>query len=94
MIVFPRVLARLFRGVLRRSLMDQGPRSPWPTVLCRAGKDGLVLQASQGDVSVRYHVGGACPAYAIAFGASALAEFEGRRDDPVQLEQVSSGNWG
>jgi hypothetical protein len=60
-------------------------------VLCRTGDDGLVLQACQGDLAVRYHLDGARPSEAIAFRASVLAEFEGRRDDPVQLEQVSFG---
>jgi hypothetical protein len=86
-----RGLARQFRAVLRRSLLDQGPRGSWPLVLCRTGKDGLVLQASQGDLALRYHREGARPAEAIAFRASALAEFEGRRDDAVELEQVSFG---
>jgi hypothetical protein len=91
MIALPRALARQFRAVLRRSLLDQEPRGSWPLLLCRAGKDGLVLQACQGDVAVRYHLQGACPPEAIAFRASVLAEFEGRRDDPVELEQVAFG---
>jgi hypothetical protein len=91
MIALPRALARQFRAVLRRSLLDQEPRRSWPLVLCRAGKDGLVLQACQGDMALRYHLQGARSPEAIAFRASVLAEFEGRRDDPVELEQVAFG---
>jgi hypothetical protein len=90
-IALPRALARQFRAVLRRSLMDQVPRGDWPLVLCRAGKYGLTLQASQGDLALRYHRGGAHAPEAIAFRAAVLAEFEGRRDDPVELEQVAFG---
>jgi hypothetical protein len=90
-IALPRALARQYRAVLRRSLMDQESRGSWPLVLCRAGKDGLVLQACQGDMALRYHLEGARQPEAIAFRASVLAEFEGRRDDPVELEQLSFG---
>jgi hypothetical protein len=60
-------------------------------VLCRPDKNGLVLQACQGDLALRYHLEGARPPDAIAFRASVLAEFEGRRDEPVELEQVAFG---
>jgi hypothetical protein len=90
-IEIPRILTRLFRAVLRRSLLDQDPRGSWPLILCRTGKDGLVLQACKGDMAVRHHCEGARPPEAIAFRASLLADFEGRRDDPVQLEQVAFG---
>ena len=59
MIEIPRALARQFRAVLRRSLLDQDPRGPWPLILCRAGEGGLVLQACQGDLALRYQLEGA-----------------------------------
>jgi hypothetical protein len=90
-IALPRALARQFRAVLRHSLMDQEPRGSWPLVLCKTGKDGLTLQACQGDMALRYHLAGTRSPEAIAFRASVLAEFEGRRDDPVELEQVAFG---
>jgi hypothetical protein len=90
-IVLPRALARQFRAVLRRSFVDLEPRGPWPLLLCRAGKEGLVLQACHGDLAVRYQLEGPRPPEAISFRASVLAEFEGRRDDPVELEQVAFG---
>jgi hypothetical protein len=90
-IAIPRALARSFRAVLRRSLLNPGPRGCWPLLLCRADQNGLVLQACQGDMALRYHLGGARPQDSLAFRASVLAEFEGRRDDPVELEQVAFG---
>jgi hypothetical protein len=45
MIEFPRNLARQFRAVLRRSLLDLEPRGSWPLLLCQVCKEGLLLQA-------------------------------------------------
>jgi hypothetical protein len=78
--------------VLRRSLRDHEPRGSWPLVLCQAGKDGLLLQACQGDLALRYQQSGAYSPDAIAFCTSVLAQFEGRRDDPVELEQFGPAN--
>src|SRR5262245_36960492 len=91
MIAFSRTLARQFRAVLRRSLLDKEPRGSWPLVLFQASKDGLVLQACQSDTAVRYHLDGSYLPEAIAFRSSVLAEVEGRRDDHVELEQVAFG---
>jgi hypothetical protein len=91
MIAIPRALARQFRTVLRRSLLDQEPRHSWPLVVCRADPDRLVLQACQGDRALRYHHAGSYPPEAIAFRASVLAEFEGRHDDLVELQQLTFG---
>src|SRR5262245_3693020 len=90
-IAIPRALARQFRAVLRRSLLDKEPRGSWPLVLFQASKDGLVLQACQSDMAVRYYLDGSRSPEAIAFRASVLAEFEGRRDGQVELEQVAFG---
>jgi hypothetical protein len=60
-------------------------------VLCQSGKEGLILQAVQDDLAIRYHLEGPCASDAIAFTALALASFEGRRDELVELEQVSFG---
>jgi hypothetical protein len=90
-IALPRALVRQFRAVLRRSLLDQEPRGSWPLVLCQADKNGLTLQACQGDRALRYHRDGVHPPESIAFRASMLAEFEGRREDLVELEQIAFG---
>jgi hypothetical protein len=71
--------------------MADAPRGPWPLLLCRAGEDGLTLHARSEDLAVRYHQAGKHPPDAIAFRASLLAEFEGRADPPVALEQVAFG---
>jgi hypothetical protein len=91
MIKIPRSLARHFRAVLRQSLLAQEARCPWPLLLCRSSSDGLALESRHGDLAVRYERKGTGPAEAIAFRASVLAEFEGRTDEPVALEQAAFG---
>ena len=91
MIEIPRSLARQFRAVLRRAHAAQESRGSWPLVLCQADGLGLTLQARQGDVAARYHLPGERAAEALAFRASAFAEFEGGTPDPVSLEGVASG---
>src|SRR5262245_38753564 len=88
-IAIPRTLARRFRAVLRLSLLDKEPRGSWPLVLFQASKDGLVLQACQSDMAVRYHLDGTSLPEPIGCRPSELAAFEGRRDDLVELEQVA-----
>lgn len=89
MIEIPRALARQFRAVLRRSLMEG--RSDWPLVLLRTDATGLTLEAKQGDVAVRYQCDGSHDSEAIEFRTSVLGEFEGHTNDPVLLEQVEFG---
>src|SRR5205807_2258054 len=68
-----------------------GSRSDWPLVLVRTDGQALALRACRGDVGVG-HIGPAGGAAdAIAFRSSALAEFEGKADAPVVLEQVAPG---
>jgi hypothetical protein len=90
-IEIPRTLARDFRVVLRRAVMTEAPRGPWPLVCCRAGKEGLVLEAEQVGVALRYQSDEPRPPDAIAFKPNLLAEIEGRSDTPVILEEVSPG---
>lgn len=89
MIEIPRALVRRYRAVLRASLMEG--RRDWPLVHCRAGPRGIVLDSCQGHVAVRYEMEGDYPVEALAFRASVLADFEGRTDDPVVLEQIAIG---
>jgi hypothetical protein len=89
MIEIPRTLARDFRVVLRRAVMAEAPRGPWPLICCRAGKDGLFLEAEHVGVALRYHVDEPRPPDALAFAPNVLAEVEGRSDTPVVLEEVS-----
>jgi hypothetical protein len=90
-IEIPRTLARDFRVVLRRGVMAEAPRGPWPLVCCRTGKEGLVLEAEQVGVALRYHSEDPRHSAAIAFRPNLLAELEGRSDMPVILEEVSPG---
>jgi hypothetical protein len=91
-IEIPRTLARDFRVVLRRAVMTEAPRGPWPLVCCRAGKEGLVLEAEQVGVALRYQADEPRPEDHIAFRPNLLAEIEGRHSDPpVVLEEVSPG---
>ena len=91
MIEFSRTLARQFRAVLRRSLMEAEPRGPWPVVVCRADRRGLSLEALQGDLAVRHRQEGVYPPEVINFPGGLLAEMEGRSDVPVALEAVEGG---
>jgi hypothetical protein len=86
-----RCLARQLRAVLRRSVVEQDPRGEWPLLVCRAGARGLLLQAHRGDLAVRYQEPGERPTAGLAFRASLLAEFKGRRGDPVALEPTGPG---
>lgn len=91
MLKVPRDLARTFRVVLRQSLMAEAPRGPFPVVLAQAEREGLILQASQGDLSLRYRQPGDAGTGVLAFKGELLAQFEGRQADPVRLETVEPG---
>ena len=86
MIEFSRALARQFRAVLRRSLMEADPRGSWPVIVCRADRRGLALEASQGDLAVRHRQEGTFTPEVINFPGGLLAEMEGRGDVPIVLE--------
>jgi hypothetical protein len=86
-----RALARRFRAVLRRSLLADDPRGPWPAVACRAGEAGLTLEACLRGAAVRYHQPGAVAPDALAFPGSVLAEIEGGSEAAVSLEAAAGG---
>ncbi len=91
MIEIPRCVARQFRAMLRRTVMAQESRVPWPQLVCQADAGGLVLQAAYGEMAVRYHLPGSRTPDTIAFCSAVLAEFEGSTDRPVVLEQMAPG---
>src|SRR5260370_42156325 len=91
LIELPRALARRFRAVLRQSLLAEGPRGPWPLLVARANREGLTLQAQQGDLALRYSQQEVTGEDSIAFRGELLAQFEGRNADPVLLEQGAFG---
>ena len=91
MISIPRVLARTFRAVLRRCLTEPGTRpepAPGRGPLRWAN---LTLQALGPRVGVRHESQSQGPAAVLAFRAQLLAQFEGRTDAPVVLEEVAAG---
>jgi hypothetical protein len=89
LIELTRALARCYRIVLRRSLQEQEPRRSWPLLFCKADDGGLTLQSVQTDMALRFHQTGVRPSDLIAFNTQALAEFEGRTDTPVVLENIA-----
>jgi len=89
MIELPRDVARLFRAVLRKSVLVAEPRTSCPSILLQTGKQGLTLSCQQGDVALRYHTPSNLPTEAIALPFTLLADLEGRGSGTVQLEQIS-----
>jgi hypothetical protein len=86
MIVLVRAALRAFRSLLRRSVLAEAPRGPWPPVLAVAGPDGLQLRAARGEVGLTLqlpnpsdHVG------RLAFPGTLLARLEGTSDAAVEL---------
>jgi hypothetical protein len=91
LIELTRSLARAYRTVLRRSLMDQGQRHSWPLLLCKADDGGLTLQSVQSEMALCFHQPSPRTLELIAFRAHVLAEFEGRTDAGVLVEHVAEG---
>jgi hypothetical protein len=96
LIELSRALARQFRAVVRKSVLVAEPRGPCPTVVCRAGRQGLMLSCQQGDIALRHHTPGSFPNDQIALPYSLLMEFEGG-SGVVTLEQTEPlkgrANW-
>jgi hypothetical protein len=86
MIVCSRAALRTFRSLLRRSVLAEAPRGPWPPVRATAGPEGLVLRAVRGEVGLTLqlpnplgHVG------RLAFPGTLLARLEGNSDAAIEL---------
>jgi hypothetical protein len=84
-IVIPRSLALHFRSLLRRC----AGRGAYPFVLARGSRRGLTLEAITPQVGLRVEIPGPQEDTTLAFPAAALAQFEGRSDDLVNLEEKS-----
>ena len=91
MISIPRVLARTFRAVLRRCLIEPGSRPELPSVVARCDGQTLTLEACGPVVGVRHESPSPGPAAVLALRAQALAQFEGRTEAPAVLEEVAAG---
>jgi hypothetical protein len=91
MIVCSRAAVRAFRSLLRRSVLAEAPRGPWPPVLATAGPDGLQLHAARGEVGLTLQLpnpsghGGR-----LAFPGTLLARLEGNSDAVVELTAASA----
>ncbi len=90
MISLTRKQVRSLRGVIRRALGTNGSRAPVPVSLT-TGPQGLHIRAANQLAVVEYRKAGDLPADAITLRLSALADFEGRRDEPVTLERGGDG---
>jgi hypothetical protein len=86
-----RAEVRSFRAVLRRCLFDGCSRNDWPLLRVRSDGRQVILESARGPLAVRHSIPGTTQPGAIAFRAAVLAEFEGRSNAPVSLEQRASG---
>jgi len=86
-----RDVVRRFRTVLRQSLLTQEAGTPFPLLLIRSSKEGLVLQAQHGDLALRYSYPEPGGTGVIALRSNLLAQFEGRQTDKVVLALASQG---
>jgi hypothetical protein len=89
LIALTRNLARKIRSIFRRAL-NVTPRGLTYPVTFQAGPDGLHVRAQSPEAAVEYHAPGVFPAEQISVPLEALADCEGRKDEPVELE--SAGN--
>ena len=82
MVTITRRLAQQFRAVLRRA---SGQVRVGPAIGFIADREGLTVKSMSGDVAVELRVPGARAAETVWLPLSALDDFEGKKDDPVEL---------
>jgi hypothetical protein len=82
----PRSLALHFRTILRRC----AGRRDHPFILARGSRRSLTLEAVTPQVGLRVEHPGQQDETTLAFPAAALAQFEGRSDDLVTLQERTS----
>src|SRR4051812_5451840 len=85
-------LAKKFRAVVRRSLLDT-KRGPWPAVVARLRGRAVSLEAVQNDLGVRFEMDcnpdvATAGDAAIAFRADVLAQFAGASGVVILQEPV------
>ncbi len=88
MITITRRLAQQFRAVLRRAL---GQVRGGPVVGFVADKEGLTVKSAFGDIAIELRVPGTRAAETVWLPLSALDDFEGKKDDPVELTATENG---
>jgi hypothetical protein len=89
LITITRRLALSLRSVFRRAL--GAGRGPGPAVRFAGGPEGLRVRARLGDVAVEYHAPGEITIETLWLPISFLADCEGKREEPVQLESLGEG---
>ena len=82
MVTITRRLAQQFRAVLRRAL---GQVRVGPAIGFIADREGLTVKCMSADAAIELHVPGARAAETVWLPLSALNDFEGKKDDPVEL---------
>jgi hypothetical protein len=87
-IQLPRSLARQLRTVFRR--LAPKPSTLRPLVWFHAGDDGRRIRLNHADITAEFREPGQWPAETLAIPLQALADFEGRSDAVVTLEQLGS----
>jgi hypothetical protein len=90
MIQITRNLARQIRSVFRRAL-NVTPRGPSYPIILQAGPGGLCIRAQSPVAAVEYHGTGSFSAEQITLPFEFLADCEGKKDEPVQLEAGGDG---
>jgi DNA polymerase III sliding clamp (beta) subunit (PCNA family) len=89
LITITRRLAQTLRSVFRRAL---GSRNSGPALCFTAAAGTLSVRAKSGDIAIEYHgpgEGNAPETLWVPF--QALADWEAKKDDPVQLEKAGEG---
>ncbi|MEN6498643.1 MAG: hypothetical protein ABFD16_30430, partial [Thermoguttaceae bacterium] len=89
MITITRRLALSLRSVFRRA--PGAGRGPGPAVCFAGGPEGLRVRARLGDVAVEYHAPGEITPETLWLPSSFLADCEGKKEEPVQLESLGEG---
>jgi hypothetical protein len=89
LITITRRLALSLRSVFRRAL--GAGRGAGPAVCLAVGPEGLRVRARLGDAAVEYHARGDFVPETLWLPFSFLADCEGRKDEPVQLEAQGEG---
>jgi hypothetical protein len=91
LIQITRSLARQLKVVFRRAITETGRGSIYAPVLFHAGPEGLRIRIASGEVAAEYYDPSPCESDAAIVPFKSLGDWEGRTDDPVQLE-ATGGN--
>ncbi len=85
--IITRRIAQQFRAVVRRAL---GQVRVGPAIGFIADREGLTVKCMSADASIELRVPGARDSETVWLPLSALDDFQGKKDDPVEL--TATGN--